>query len=253
MGAPRGSVSDHWHQHLGGGGGRPTAGVSATRCCVGFLFCRYMPSSESGASEGGPVNGALGSDASHHGGRGSSEPGGVTPGVPQAATGPVTLAPRAMPTPLPPARLAPPPSAGLTSLTLATSQRVAAATAIASTRNGRAEPGHAASGAGPRSVAPLATTHSSGLVFLTPTERMLLVSCMDLDPRAPPAVLALSLLGAAGSREGTEAGTTGKGRGAGKRNASDTSSAVVTKGRIAASRSAVAVSLMGMHLLVCPR
>ena len=79
----------------------------------------------------------------------------------------------------------------------------------------------------------------SGLVFLTPTERMLLVSCMDLDPHARPAVLPLSLLG----------GEVGVGKPDG--HSIEPPSAVVTKGRINSSRAAVAVSLMGMHLLVC--
>jgi hypothetical protein len=112
-------------------------------------------------------------------------------------------------------------------------------------------------------------------VYLNDTERMLLVSCMDVDPYAPSQILSPAALppwlqqqhpGSGGSVDGS--GTTSSGAGSGRSVATEgggsgslsstTSTAapsnalglVVSMGRLASSKSAVFVSLFGIHMLV---
>jgi hypothetical protein len=111
-------------------------------------------------------------------------------------------------------------------------------------------------------------------VYLNDTERMLLVSCMDVDPYAPSQILSPAALPpwlqqqhlrSGGSVDGS--GTTSSGAGSGRSVATEgggsgslsnpTTTApsnalgrVVSMGRLTSSKSAVFVSLMGIHMLV---
>ena len=111
-------------------------------------------------------------------------------------------------------------------------------------------------------------------MYLNDTERMLLVSCMDVDPYAPSQILSAAALppwlqqqhlGSGCSVDGS--GTTSSGAGSGRSVATEgggsgslsipTTTApsnalgrVVSMGRLASSKSAVFVSLMGIHMLV---
>ena len=111
-------------------------------------------------------------------------------------------------------------------------------------------------------------------MYLNDTERMLLVSCMDVDPYAPSQILSPAALppwlqqqhlGSGGSVAAS--GTTSSGAGSGRSVATEgggsgslsipTTTApsnalgrVVSMGRLASSKSAVFVSLMGIHMLV---
>ncbi len=188
-----------------------------------YVCSRYLPNSEPGGSRHASGAGALA----------------TWPGTrADVCASPLSQSPRPVPAtkPLSPAKLAPSPpnSPASNSLPQTTSQQLVPSTTYAHDCRERAVERR---GAG--SYSAQSSSSPSGLVFLTPTERMLLVSCMDLDPHARPAVLPLSLLG----------GEVGVGKPDG--HSIEPPSAVVTKGRINSSRAAVAVSLMGMHLLVC--
>jgi hypothetical protein len=118
-------------------------------------------------------------------------------------------------------------------------------------------------------------SHGGPPVFLNDTERMLLVSCMDIDPYAPcrtlaPTAASTWLAPRGRDRGGSPQGVVGKGlppalgsRGSGRgseksvgagsessRPSTPGTGRVVSMGRLAASKSAVFVSLMGIHMLV---
>ncbi len=98
-------------------------------------------------------------------------------------------------------------------------------------------------------------------MFLNDAERMLLVSCMDVDPYAPSQTLAPSAvptwLAPHDDRERDDgsqpSGLVSRGSGSSVGSSSPKppgSGRVVSMGRLAASKSAVFVSLMGIHMLV---
>ena len=98
-------------------------------------------------------------------------------------------------------------------------------------------------------------------MFLNDTERMLLVSCMDVDPYAPCQTLAPSAvptwLAPHDDRERDDGSQPSAlvSRGSGSSTGGGSpkpagSGRVVSMGRLAASKSAVFVSLMGIHMLV---
>lgn len=180
-------------------------------------------------------------------------PAGTSGTAPPSSLVPRAVQPIAPPPPhnAPPHNV-PPHSVGALSLRLeSSSEHLAASTTNTSSGKpsggGKDRAGPASSSLSATGLVSCSSRSSSGLVFLTPTERMLLVSCMDVDPNSSPALFPLSLLG--GGVNSPVHGSVGEERSVSKGHVNAPPSAMVTMGRIASSRSAVAVSLVGMHML----